>query len=337
MSTWARIGARCRGTYALMGTALLVLAAGCGEDFFVPATGTVYGKVVYPDGEPASNSRVIVEGTGIVVFTDDEGDFVTNDLVAVDYAGISKRYTLRGEAVRDGVDYGFLVRHLLLKSQQAYTVDPDEYPFYSVAPGVIELKRTGRIIGFIAAESIRDNTGTQVTIEGTSLTQTTGLFGSFDFPAVPPETHGLLIERPGFQPKLFDPVIVEPGELEDLSDIFLPVMAPEDGGIAEFGLIIYNRDIQPIFTLNCSVAGCHNAETRAAGLQLTNHRGVFLEGSDNGAVVVPFDPEASVLMHKIRAGHPADVSGHSPLPNAYIRRIEAWINQDAGLGETLAW
>ncbi len=321
----------------IMGAAFLVLAIGCGEDFFVPATGTVYGKVVFPDGEPSANCRVVVEGTDIVVFTDSEGNFVTNDVVAVDYANISRRYTLRGETVRNHINYGFVVRHLLLKSQQAYTVDPDGWPEYSTAPGVIQLKEAGGIIGYVTAEGIRDQWGTRITLEGTSLIQTTGSFGSFDFIAVPPETYGLLIERPGFQPKLFEPVIVSPSQLLDLGDIFFPISAPEDGGTEEFGLIIYNRDIQPIFSLNCSVAGCHDLQTRAAGLQLTNHRGVFLEGSDNGAAVVPFEPDASVLMHRILAGHPSDISERSALPNAYIQRIRVWIEQGAERGELLNW
>jgi hypothetical protein len=52
---------------------------------------------------------------------------------------------------------------------------------------------------------------------------------------------------------------------------------------------------------------------------------------------VPFEPDASVLMHRILAGHPSDISERSALPNAYIQRIRVWIEQGAERGELLNW
>ncbi len=43
---------------------LPVFLTACSEDITLPATGTVYGDLVFDDGQPAAGIVVLVEGTG---------------------------------------------------------------------------------------------------------------------------------------------------------------------------------------------------------------------------------------------------------------------------------
>jgi len=85
----------------------------------------------------------------------------------------------------------------------------------------------------------------------------------------------------------------------------------------------YVEDIQPLFERSCSA--CHSAAARLMGLQTTTYR-TLMEGSDNGVVVIPGDPDASKLWEMIGQGK-MPLTG--PLPHDERQIVYEWILQGA--------
>ena len=91
--------------------------------------------------------------------------------------------------------------------------------------------------------------------------------------------------------------------------------------------IDYETDIQPIFNQNCM--SCH-AGSYAGGLQLGSYA-ELMAGGNNGASVIPYDSENSILYQKISGNQ---IFGDQMPPSSlmYISNIELiaqWINNGA--------
>lgn len=82
--------------------------------------------------------------------------------------------------------------------------------------------------------------------------------------------------------------------------------------------VSYNLDIKPIIEARCSVPGCHNANSQAAGLDLSTFTGVKAI-ADNGSFVGRITATGSALMPQ----------GGPPLPRCDIDKIEAWVADGA--------
>ena len=63
-----------------------------------------------------------------------------------------------------------------------------------------------------------------------------------------------------------------------------------------FGQVDYNSEIQPIFNENCT--SCHGS---SAGLSLASYNNV-MAGSNNGAVIVPYNHASSELWQRVDIG-----------------------------------
>jgi len=87
-------------------------------------------------------------------------------------------------------------------------------------------------------------------------------------------------------------------------------------------------DIQAAFDQNC--VKCHGATNPKDGVSLVDHASV-MKGGEDGPVVVPGDPENSVLIQVLRGSHgkPQMPKGASPLPEDAIKKVEAWIEEGA--------
>lgn len=90
--------------------------------------------------------------------------------------------------------------------------------------------------------------------------------------------------------------------------------------------ICFTRDILPIFISNCAKAGCHDAQTRAEGYQLTDYNSIVSKK------FVPGNANATEIYEKITEDKPKDVM--PPLPAAPLTAeqkllIERWINEGA--------
>ncbi len=113
----------------------------------------------------------------------------------------------------------------------------------------------------------------------------------------------------------------------------------EDDGGDEVTL---SRDVQPIFTGNCTFSGCHGGSSPAQGMNLgagqafssvVNVPAIELPSMNR---VTPNQPDDSYLVHKVQGTHLAAGGsgsrmplGRSPLSQSDIDLIRAWIQAGA--------
>ncbi len=105
------------------------------------------------------------------------------------------------------------------------------------------------------------------------------------------------------------------------------VKAQDDASKPEF----YTTQVKPIFDANC--ARCHGGLNKRGGLNMDT-RESLLKGGRDGAVVVPGDPDHSLLVKLIRHEGPADDPMPMPpkrpkLSDADIATISRWIKAGA--------
>ena len=92
----------------------------------------------------------------------------------------------------------------------------------------------------------------------------------------------------------------------------------------------FEKNIRPILTENCYKCHSHDSEKIKGGLLLDTRDGV-LKGGDNGPVLVPGDPEKSMLIKAVRY---ADKDLQMPpndrqLPTNQIQDLETWVKMGA--------
>lgn len=95
----------------------------------------------------------------------------------------------------------------------------------------------------------------------------------------------------------------------------------------------YARDIRPLLASKCG--SCHGADvgSREAGLRLDTREGATAALTDGARAVVPGDPEASLLMHRVAT---TDSALQMPPPDSYaaltrdeVEMLRQWIFQGA--------
>jgi hypothetical protein len=91
--------------------------------------------------------------------------------------------------------------------------------------------------------------------------------------------------------------------------------------------VSYNRHVQPLFNIGCATTQCHDVETKASNLDLTDYQGIKQRFYD---VVRPGDTSLSRLVWSVE-GRP----GSAPMPpqrslnNNQIRGLKTWIMEGA--------
>ena len=102
--------------------------------------------------------------------------------------------------------------------------------------------------------------------------------------------------------------------------------------------ISLSRDVQPIFTANCALSGCHAGtapvlgQNLSAGLAYASIVNVPAQEAPGYFRVRPLLPDSSYLVHKVE-GTPGELGGSGgrmplgapPLSAAEIATIRAWI------------
>jgi hypothetical protein len=115
-------------------------------------------------------------------------------------------------------------------------------------------------------------------------------------------------------------VIASDGELADTLIVTVTIAA---GGIS------YTSEINPVFVNNCAVAGCHTGPNPAQDLTLDSYS-LLMQGSIRGTVVVPFQPDSSIVIQQIEGTRqPQMPMGRTPLSTTTIQKIRDWIAQGA--------
>ncbi|NLI77634.1 MAG: hypothetical protein GX442_14500 [Candidatus Riflebacteria bacterium] len=91
----------------------------------------------------------------------------------------------------------------------------------------------------------------------------------------------------------------------------------------------FARNILPIFSVNCALAGCHDDSTAAGGLRLNSYANV-LKGSRYGAVIYPYDASTSKLVRRIKGIETPRMPKNRPaLATSDQGLIANWINGGA--------
>lgn len=92
----------------------------------------------------------------------------------------------------------------------------------------------------------------------------------------------------------------------------------------------YAQNIGPVLDAKCVV--CHGAATEKGGLRLDSW-GNLMRGGKDGAVIVPGQPEASLLLARVTLAssdpHFMPAEGRTPLTSDEISAIRAWIRSGA--------
>jgi hypothetical protein len=86
--------------------------------------------------------------------------------------------------------------------------------------------------------------------------------------------------------------------------------------------VTFARDVAPILDHWC--VACHSGKEAEAGLWLDSAAGA-LRGGDSGPVVVPGNPDDSLLLAKIEHRHRPAMPPRRRLPAPSVALIRAWI------------
>jgi hypothetical protein len=103
------------------------------------------------------------------------------------------------------------------------------------------------------------------------------------------------------------------------------------------GVEFFEAKIRPVFVERC--VKCHGGEKQEGGLRI-DQRAAILKGGKSGPVIVPGNPESSVLIRAVRRGDP-DLAmpprdKGEPLTAAEIQNFVEWIRLGAPFPETIA-
>jgi hypothetical protein len=93
--------------------------------------------------------------------------------------------------------------------------------------------------------------------------------------------------------------------------------------------ISYSRQVQPLFNVGCNYSGCHDDQTRAGNLSLTNYIDAT---TDQPGVVIAGNPSGSILIQRIKGTGPImPPLPYSPLSQNQIQGLTTWIKEGAHL------
>jgi cytochrome b subunit of formate dehydrogenase len=83
---------------------------------------------------------------------------------------------------------------------------------------------------------------------------------------------------------------------------------------------VWERNVGLLLQIKCGE--CHGAESQTAGLDLTTYL-TIMQGSQNGPVVIPGDPDNSLIMLKQLKAHPGKLTGYE------LEIVKEWIKAGA--------
>jgi hypothetical protein len=161
---------------------------------------------------------------------------------------------------------------------------------------------------------------TAVDPDGTTPTIT---YANYPFWMTPEEADSLHGHAPLDAADTSFQVIASDGLLSDTLLVSVTIIHAPDS-------VSYINQVQPIFTANCAITGCHAMGPGAqAELRLHSYMSL-MQGSISGDVIIPFQPDSSILIKQIEGTRlPQMPFGQPPLPDSLIHSIRTWVSQGA--------
>lgn len=109
--------------------------------------------------------------------------------------------------------------------------------------------------------------------------------------------------------------------------ISVNVFAKNDDDSGDYEKIPAWKDVYGILKKECIL--CHSAKNKTASLDLSSYQ-AMMRGGRSGAIVVPKNPKASLIMKYIKGDKkPRMPMGDKPLKPSEIQLIERWIASGA--------
>jgi hypothetical protein len=98
------------------------------------------------------------------------------------------------------------------------------------------------------------------------------------------------------------------------------IVFPETG-------VSYTEHVQPYFFLSCATSGCHDDRTMAGNppLSLTS----YLNATASPGIVIPGDPDASLLIQKVDGRLPHEVFVPIIINDNQLQGLRTWIDEGA--------
>jgi hypothetical protein len=119
-------------------------------------------------------------------------------------------------------------------------------------------------------------------------------------------------------------VIASDGLLSDTLIVSLTIISGP-------ALVSYAAQVQPVFTANCAISGCHGMGMNPpAGLRLMSYQ-MLMDTTSHRAVIIPFQPDSSILVMRIEGTITPRMPRNGPpyLPDSTIQTIRTWVAQGA--------
>ena len=101
---------------------------------------------------------------------------------------------------------------------------------------------------------------------------------------------------------------------------------PTAAAAGSSGVDFFEIHVRPLFATRCQK--CHGAEKQEMGVRL-DRREAFFRGGDDGPVVVPGNPEKSLLIQAVRRTGDVKMPPKEPLSDAEIATLTDWVKSGA--------
>ena len=106
----------------------------------------------------------------------------------------------------------------------------------------------------------------------------------------------------------------------------VPALAGMAQGADPRGAEFFEKHVRPVFVAKCQ--SCHGPKRQQGGLRLDS-RAALMKGSENGAAIVPGDPEKSPLIRAIRYDGDIQMPPKGKLPAEAIAHLTDWVKMGA--------
>src|SRR5215472_7472051 len=92
------------------------------------------------------------------------------------------------------------------------------------------------------------------------------------------------------------------------------------------GVEFFEKNVRPVLVSKCQ--SCHGPKRQQGGLRLDS-RAALLKGSDNGTIIVPGQPDKSLLVKAIHYQGDVQMPPKGKLPDEAVAHLTTWVKMGA--------